>query len=111
MRRLEEQAEQQAESKGILQAELLELKAHLARLQDSNHVPTAGAGALVAARAGAVVGGEEVEVEENDSKNPAQRGARPSLTKSPWRLVQAVARHMSPRKRSASHSPPPTPGR
>ena len=109
MRRLEEQAEQQAESKGILQAELLELKAQLARLQDSNHVPTAGAGALVAARAGPVVGGEEVE--ENDSKNHAHRGTRPSLTKSPWRLVQAVARHMSPRKRSASHSPPPTPGR
>jgi hypothetical protein len=106
---LEEQAEQQAESKGILQAELLELKAQLARLQDSNHVPTAGAGALVAARAGPVVGGEEVE--ENDSKNHAHRGTRPSLTKSPWRLVQAVARHMSPRKRSASHSPPPTPGR
>ena len=109
MRRLEEQAKQQAESKGILQAELLELKAQLARLQDSNHVPTAGAGALVAARAGPVVGGEEVE--ENDSKNHAHRGTRPSLTKSPWRLVQAVARHMSPRKRSASHSPPPTPGR
>lgn len=106
---MEEQAEQQAESKGILQAELLELKAQLARLQDSNHVPTAGAGALVAARAGPVVGGEEVE--ENDSKNHAHRGTRPSLTKSPWRLVQAVARHMSPRKRSASHSPPPTPGR
>ena len=109
MRRLEEQAEQQAESKGILQAELLELKAQLARLLDSNHVPTAGAGALVAARAGPVVGGEEVE--ENDSKNHAHRGTRPSLTKSPWRLVQAVARHMSPRKSSASHSPPPTPGR
>ena len=109
MRRLEEQAKQQAESKGILQAELLELKAQLARLQDSNHVPTAGAGALVAARAGPVVGGEEVE--ENDSKNHAHRGTRPSLTKSPWRLVQAVARHMSPRKPSASHSPPPTPGR
>ena len=106
---MEEQAKQQAESKGILQAELLELKAQLARLQDSNHVPTAGAGALVAARAGPVVGGEEVE--ENDSKNHAHRGTRPSLTKSPWRLVQAVARHMSPRKRSASHSPPPTPGR
>ena len=109
MRRLEEQAEQQAESKGILQAELLEVKAQLVRLQDSNHVPTAGAGALVAARAGPVVGGEEVE--ENDSKNHAHRGTRPSLTKSPWRLVQAVARHMSPRKSSASHSPPPTPGR
>ena len=106
---MEEQAKQQAESKGILQAELLELKAQLVRLPDSNHVPTAGASVRVAARAWPVVGGEEVE--ENESKNHAHRGTRPSLTKSPWRLMQAVARHMSPRKRSASHSPPPTPGR